>query len=323
MGSGAHDERGARYRAHRKVRSRLGVADPDVLPLLENELSRADLACFNPEGHPRRREQLHALLSALAALAAEPTFEAVAALARCPDFSARAADAVWSGFFPRRVSRGARRRACAFSCRQISARHDEPRTASCRRVGRGAARGGASARLHRGDSRDSTAAGAFPQNAVAALDLIFADHRFDLARADVVRAAGAAEGVARRHGRMRRGEGPAFRKISAADWWEDRAAAVRRRPAAEEKAPGALELQGWLELLWEERTAPRRRRMNDGFVTDCGGRRRVSAGVAARTARPQDQRPRASRAMRICCRRRRVPGEQGGRLDLLFAKNSA
>ncbi|MEK7224758.1 MAG: ATP-dependent nuclease subunit B, partial [Bacteroidota bacterium] len=63
-----------------------GLADAEVLPLLENELRRAGRASYNPEGRARRRERLHALLAALADFARAPGFEAIAALARCPDF---------------------------------------------------------------------------------------------------------------------------------------------------------------------------------------------------------------------------------------------
>ena len=52
----------------------IGVADPEVAPVLENRLRGADLKVFNPGGHPRRRDGLYALLAALADLVREPAF---------------------------------------------------------------------------------------------------------------------------------------------------------------------------------------------------------------------------------------------------------
>ncbi len=44
-----------------------GVADAEILPLLEHALERAGIAAFNPEGRARRHEQLYQLLATLAA----------------------------------------------------------------------------------------------------------------------------------------------------------------------------------------------------------------------------------------------------------------
>src|SRR5688572_95080 len=63
----------------------VGIADPDVAPLLENELNRLKRPVFNPEGRAMRGEKLYALLSCVAELVREPSFAAVEALARCPD----------------------------------------------------------------------------------------------------------------------------------------------------------------------------------------------------------------------------------------------
>ncbi|HEY0834565.1 MAG TPA: hypothetical protein VGE72_11715, partial [Azospirillum sp.] len=46
----------------------VGVADPEVLPLLEGELQQRGLKSFNPEGRPRRGDQLYQLLQCCARL---------------------------------------------------------------------------------------------------------------------------------------------------------------------------------------------------------------------------------------------------------------
>jgi ATP-dependent helicase/nuclease subunit B len=78
----------------------VGVADPAVRPSLDNGLLRAGFAPFDPEGTPRRRGALHALLAALAEFAREPAFDAVAVLARCPDVLAWLQAELGGGFSP-------------------------------------------------------------------------------------------------------------------------------------------------------------------------------------------------------------------------------
>ncbi len=63
----------------------VAVADPEVMAPLERELAAAGVAFFNPEGEPWRGGALHSLLAGLAALVEAPTVEAVDALLRHPD----------------------------------------------------------------------------------------------------------------------------------------------------------------------------------------------------------------------------------------------
>ena len=82
----------------------VGLADPEVLPLVENELNYAGLPTFNPEGHVRRGDGLYQLLAALADFAREDSFAVVGAagpLSRFPGISAARASV--AGFLrPRR-----------------------------------------------------------------------------------------------------------------------------------------------------------------------------------------------------------------------------
>ena len=63
----------------------VGVADAEVLAPLENGLGRARITAFNPEGRPRRRDGLYALLVQLANLRAPIRFSLGRGLLRCPD----------------------------------------------------------------------------------------------------------------------------------------------------------------------------------------------------------------------------------------------
>ncbi|HEY0838135.1 MAG TPA: hypothetical protein VGE72_29760, partial [Azospirillum sp.] len=84
----------------------IGVADPEVLPLLEGELQRRRLESFNPEGRPRHGDQLYQLLQCCAALVRDEAWPAVEALARCPDFLAFLQARLGAGFSVARFLRG-------------------------------------------------------------------------------------------------------------------------------------------------------------------------------------------------------------------------
>jgi len=104
----------------------IGIADPELLPLLENTLARAGIAAFNPEGRPRRYDGLYPLLAALADFAAEPAFMHVAALARCPDVSESVAGEIGRDVFAGRIFGGAgptRRESLAANARRRARAH--------------------------------------------------------------------------------------------------------------------------------------------------------------------------------------------------------
>jgi ATP-dependent helicase/nuclease subunit B len=230
----------------------LGVADAEVLPLLGSELARAGVAAFNPEGRPRRGDPLYHLLAALAALAREPAFEAVEALARCPDFLA------FLG-----VRRGPGFSAAKFlaALDDLRAKHLPADLAEARRHS-GAPELELIAELH-----GALTTGVFPENAAAALGAIFAARRLDLAREADARlgdSAGAWTEVLRECAAAR----VRFPGLGEAEWWELALRLFGDGARAEEKPAGALELQGWLELLFEDAPHLAVAGFNDGRVPD-------------------------------------------------------
>ncbi len=290
----------------------IGIADPDTLPLLENGLSRAGLASYNPEGRPRRSEGLHALLSALAALAREATFDAVATLARCPDFLTALA------------TRGGPNTSAARWLKELDAlrsRHLPADLGAARR----SARAGGELRAGLDFVADLEAAltrGTFPGNALAALGLIFRDRRFDLSRDNDARAAegaGAWREVMREIAAVRAD----FPAVKTAEWWEIALRMFGESRRTEEKFPGALDLQGWLELLWEDAPQLLVTGLNDGLVPEA---------IVGDAFLPESLRERlglktnATRFARdayllqalAACR-----AGEGGQLDLFFAKTAA
>jgi len=63
----------------------VGTADPKVIPHLGRELRESGIRCFDPAGQPIRRTSLHAFLQSLLAVLQNPTFANADALLRLPD----------------------------------------------------------------------------------------------------------------------------------------------------------------------------------------------------------------------------------------------
>ena len=285
----------------------VGVADPEVLPLLETGLRHAGLASFNPEGRSRHGDGLYQLLAALAALAREDSFATVATLARCPDFleflQARGGGNFSAAGFLQELDR-------------LHTAHLPPDLAEARRQAPASAGLAAIAEL-----RATLTAGVFPENAAATLGVIFAARRFDLVRpADAL----AAEAVEMWTETMRevRTATANFAGVTNAEWWEVALRIYGETKRTDEKPVGAVELQGWLELLWEDAPHLVVAGLNDGSVPDAvvgdpflpeSLRERLGLKTnAARFARDAY----LLQALAAC----RV---QGGRLDLLLGKTSA
>jgi len=157
----------------------LGLADPEVLPLVENALSRVNVTHYNPEGRLRHSERFFALLSALAALVRAPAFEAVAGLARCPDFLACLAARSGPGFS-----------AAGFlkELDELRARRLPADLATAR-----AMMNPKNKHLAHGldvieEVHAALTDGEFSSGAIAALTLIFRDRRLDLKRTEEARA---------------------------------------------------------------------------------------------------------------------------------------
>lgn len=231
----------------------LGLADPEVIPPVEGELARAGVAVFNPEGRPRKAGALFQLVAALARLAHEPDWAAVAAIARCPDIlgwlEARCGGEFSAANFLRKLDR-------------LRADHLPASLDAARGLSDGWPELEQMAGL-----RERLTRGTFPETASAALAEIFAARRLDPARGadaqladdaaawtDVLRACAEARG---RHA-----------DVAAADWWGLALETFGAQRGAVEKPDGALELQGWLELLFEDAPHVVIAGLNDGLVPE-------------------------------------------------------
>lgn len=292
----------------------VGVADAEVLPPVEGALRHAGVAAFNPEGRAHREEGFYQLLAALAALTREPDFAAVAALARCPDVLAHLAARLGSGFSAARWLAG---------LDELHARHlPADLAAAMRHAGQLRDYPGLPAGLAiLGELQAMLTRGSFGESVSAALAMIFARRQpnpADPAQTawvemagewmELVRTCAAAE---ERHPGLAR-----------ADWWELALRTFGDARRTEEKPAGALELQGWLELLWEDAPHLVVAGLNDG---------RVPEAIAGHAFLPESLRVRLglkSNAVRLArdaylLQTLAASRAAEGRLDLLYGKYSA
>ena len=234
-----------------------GVADSEVLPPLESALARAGIVSFNPEGRLRRRDGLYQLLAALAALAREPAFSNAEALARCPDFLAFLTVRLGRDFLPARWLEG---------LDELHARHLPATLAGARAHAPALERfpevGPALDTVE--EMRALLTTGDFATATAAALALIFGARSLDLAREPDARledSAGVWTGVLTECA-------AAKADLAPGEWWDLALQLFGDSRRTEDRPAGALELQGWLELLWEAAPHLVVAGCNDGRVPD-------------------------------------------------------
>jgi ATP-dependent helicase/nuclease subunit B len=231
----------------------VGVADAEVAPALENNLRGAGLVVFNPSGRARRRDGLHALLAVLAALVREPAFDTAQALARCPDFIAWLAASAEGSFSTA---------AMLTELDELQRKHLPATIATA--LGHTTQLPAARAALEGAQAlRAQLMGGEFPANASAALGKLFGARRVagDSALAE---SAEAWMEVLREAGEAQRN----FPDLTAAEWWELTLTRFGESLRFEARPAGALDLLGWLELLWEDAPHLVVTGFNDGRVPE-------------------------------------------------------
>ncbi len=284
----------------------VGVADPEVAPVLENRLRGAELRVFNPGGHPRRRDGLYALLAALADLVREPAFDTVQALARCPDFMAWVVEG--NNFAPA---------AMLTELDELHTRH-LPATlpaALAHTQKRPAARGAieAAQRLW-----EKLTTGEFPANAAGVLEDIFSGRKISDDSA-LVESAEAWTEILREAAAARAD----FPDLAPGEWWELVLTQFGDSLRFDTRPAGALDLLGWLELLWEDAPHLVVAGLNDGRVPEAvTGDAFLPEALRARLGLKTNEARFARDAYQLAAlAASRASG--AGRLDLLVGKVSA
>ena len=231
----------------------LGIADAEILAPLAHGLSCAGVAAFNPEGRPRRQDGLYALLSLLAEFARSDTCATSAALLRCPallDWLAAQSGAGFSG---------------ATLLREwdaLQAEHLPPTLAAARSYAKKSSLAAEALAQLAGLQRELQQ-GVFPQNCLQLLEKLFAVRAVQSAEPLVASAAAWVEVAEEVAGALR-----IFPDLTPAESWEFALAHFAESVGFTDKLAGALELNGWLELLWEDAPHLVVAGLNDGRVPD-------------------------------------------------------
>ncbi len=301
-------EAAANYRG-RTDEVAIGSADAEVLGPLETALERAGVKAFNPEGRRLDRGRLHQLLAALARVSAEGTFAAAAALARCPDFLAYLQARLGDGFSAASFLAGLDDLHAAHLPGTLAeARRHRPREAGLRIVEEICAR---------------LQGGAFARTAAAVPAEIFAARRFATARDEdaffVDEASAWMETVrACRDAAQRFGEAG----LSLSEWWETALALHGGNLVYPDKPAGALELQGWLELAWEDAPHLLVAGLNDGRAPEAvAGDPFVPESLRERLGLKTNARRHARDAYVLTAMV--ASRARAGRVDLLLGRTSA
>lgn len=282
----------------------VGVVDPEILKPLEGALRQAGFAAYNPEGRPRQGDRLHQLLTALAR---DEAFGHVAQLARHPDL----------------LRHLQRKLGGAFSAAHFLQALDKLQADHLPADLRAAQTqwgGGPELRTMQ-ELRTRLRKGDFAATATAVPAEIYAGEELDPENPDDAALAesievwtGVCEEVARAAAR--------FAHLTAAEAWDMALRLYGETMVFAEKPPGALELQGWLELMWEDAPHLVVAGLNEGRVPDA---------VVGDPFLPEGLRTRLglkTNAMRLACdayylQVLAASRRQGGRLDLLLGKTSA
>ena len=291
----------------------IGVADAEVgLPLLA-ALGDRGLAGFDPQGRLRRSDGFYHLLAALGDLVRGAHFSVVEAVGRCPDVMAWLATRGVPGFSPARWLAGLDTlRSRHLPADLTAALSHAPELAKHYPEllpGLGAL----------GELADELASLPFAAGAAAALGRIFAGRRAEVGRTDD---AVLAEAAAVWMELVRACEAAGSAALATAEWWDLALRLFGDERRGEEKPAGAFELQGWIELLWEDAPHLVVAGLNDGLVPDAIAgdaflpeSLRLKLGLKSNVARLA----RDTYLLAALAESRR----SHGRIDLLVGKNSA
>lgn len=237
----------------------IGIADSEVIAPLHNGLRRAGLTSYDPEGRLRRAEPLFELLRLLLALARGATFDTITALARCPDVLAWLRATIGTSFSPARLLIG---------LDELQSRHLPASLNTARDHAPALAREHPEldpALEQLAMLQDQLAPRFFPENVRGALATIFGAREFAFERPADARAVDAA--TAWMDALRETAEAAQlFPGLAALDAWELALEAFGDSRRFDDKPADAVELQGWLELLWEDAPHLLIAGLNDGRV---------------------------------------------------------
>ncbi len=213
----------------------VALVDPEVRGPLEQVLAEAGLPSYNPEGTTWRRGRLHGLLTKLAALMERPSHDVIGSLLRHPDVLpvVLAGAAEGPAALLRRWDQVREDHLVATLDEALAFAGESPLLAAAlRRIA---------------TWRDQLCGGEFGPGAMALLAEIYGETPIAAGSAFADAAAHWAETVAALEGAASLAAG-----LSRAEQWRLAVQVFGEGARFETKAPEALELGGWLELLWAD-----------------------------------------------------------------------
>lgn len=225
----------------------IGLPDPDIAPTLEQALAAAGIRTYDPSGRPVSREGIHHLLHLLHELVAGERYDTLHGLLRCPGFAAATlpperrgsirsgllltdSDALATDHFPGNLDDA------LAALRRSPDKH--PTLAAVVEGARALV-----GRLRKGD---------FTETLCAFLADVFADKRLDPHAPETAVLAEVADAIHSLEADLV-ATGPAFPKtLGAGDRFHLLLGSLGERSVYPERGPRDLDLQGWLELIWED-----------------------------------------------------------------------
>lgn len=227
----------------------IAVADHEVVAPLHHALNQAGIRSYDPEGTPHRRGELFRVLDLLLSLVEEPAFDTACSFLRCPAVLEWLAHESGPGFSPA---------ALLEALDAIRATHLPATLADAREQARShAPRRGealwepAARALEAVDSLAALAARSFPDGVQAAMARIHARRRLHLARPEDAVVVAAAETWADTARAMAEAFA-CFGRPPGREAWRLALQRFGETCRFDEKPDGAVELQGWLELPWDD-----------------------------------------------------------------------
>jgi ATP-dependent helicase/nuclease subunit B len=289
-----------------------GAADPEVLPLLAAELRATGVACHLPEGRPLRRQALAGLIETLAAAVRDDDWPSAFRLARRTEVL----EFLVTG------DAGASVAGLLAGLDVLHAEHLPPTLTEAQRhaaelEGDYPGLGGALETLRAliAELRE----GVFPEAWQAALARLYGGRQLDLARAEDREFAEAAEAWRAAANEV---AAAAAARLAAADACTLALQLFGAGRTFEDKAPGAVELDGWLELAFRDEPVLLVAGLNDGCAPEAvAGHAFLPESLRERLGLKTNAQRFARDAWQLAalaaCR------AEGGRLEIFLGKTSA
>lgn len=298
----------------------IGVPDPEVVAPLQQTAAAHDWTTHDPAGLPVSRHGIYYLLEQTGRLMETKSFDAVTRLVRCPDFAKACVASL-------RLPEGSKFGPAAL----IRLIDDLATTAMPYRIEDAIA--GARRSFHRNPELQQALSWMekwiqrfqkkdFGQTLTDYLSEVFAARKFSVIEGSHGAFSEVAEAVLETREALRAVESAFTRKLAPAEQFQLVLESIRERRLYEERKTGDIDLQGWLELLWEDAPHLILTGMNDNFIPEAIVGHAFLPDAARRALGIFHNDDRFARDAYLLSAALASRSENGGRLDLIFGRES-